>query len=106
VAQRDRFVDQDTAEALKRQQGEFRPFWRDYSRPVRVFFPAANVTRQVAHGLGTVPDGFLVVLSTVGRVIGVTPELWTNDLALLSGNLANTRAVLIFFTLREEPIDV
>jgi hypothetical protein len=105
VAERERFVDQDTAEALKRQQQLLRPFWRDYGRPVSVWFKSAGALRQVAHGLTAAPDGYLVVRAT-GHLFAVTPEKWTNNLALLQSPDVNTRAILIFFTLREDAIDV
>lgn len=102
MAQRDRFLDPQTAEAFKRSEQELRPFWRDYARPVEVHFQVATATRQVAHGLGTVPSGYVVVMQT-GALYAVTPERWTEDLALLQAPSANTRAVLVFYTLREEP---
>lgn len=101
MAQRDRFLDPQTAEAFKRAEQELRPFWRDYARPVEVHFPVAAATRQVAHGLGTVPTGYLIMLQT-GALYAVTPERWTSDLALLQAPSANTRAVLMFYTIREE----
>ncbi len=105
MAQRERFLEQPVAEALKRQQTELRPFWRDYARPVNVAFPAANVPRQVAHQLGTVPSGYVIVLAT-GDLFALTPEKWTGTMAILTAPVANTRAVLMFYTLREDPIDV
>ncbi len=105
MAQRERFLDANVAEALKRQQGELRPFWREYARPLNVAFPVAGVTRQVAHQLGTIPDGYEVVMTT-GAIYALTPNLWTADQALLTAPVANTRAILIFYTLREAPIDV
>lgn len=70
--------------------------------PVEVTFPVADVPRQVRHGLGAVPAGFLVVLAT-DAVYAVTPELWTEDLALLRSPVANTFARLWFFQLRQTP---
>lgn len=105
MAPRSPYLDQPVSEALNQQEKELRPFWRTYARPVEVHFPAASATRQVAHGLGVVPSGFLVVLQT-GALYSVTPERWTSDLALLTAPVANTRAVLVFYTLREEPVRV
>lgn len=105
MAQRDRFVEPNVAEALKRAEQELRPFWRDYARPVEVHFAVAAATRQVAHLLGTVPSGYLIV-ETSGPLYSVTKERWTEDLALLQAPNANTRAVLVFYTLREEPTTV
>lgn len=99
------YLDQNVSEALNQQEKELRPFWRNYARPVEIHFPAANDPRQVAHGLGVVPSGYLVVMQT-GALYSLTPERWTSDLALLTAPVANTRAMLIFFTLREEPVRV
>lgn len=106
MAQRSRFLEQGESEALKRQEDILRPFWRKYARPVRVHFASATQPRQVAHGLGVAPDGFLIVQATLGQIVSVTPEKWTADKALLKADVVDTRAVLIFFTLREDPIDV
>jgi hypothetical protein len=103
VAQRERFVDASVAESQKRLEQELRPFWRDYARPVDIFVPAAGV-RQVAHQLGTVPDGFLIVRST-GILVAAQIDQWTADLAYVQA-VVPTRAVLVFYTLREEPIVV
>lgn len=105
MGQRDRFLEAPVAEALKRAEQELRPFWRDYARPVDVHFQVAAATRQVAHMLGTVPTGYLIV-RTSGALYAVTPERWTEDLALLTAPVVDTRAILIFYTLREEPIVV
>jgi hypothetical protein len=105
VAQRDRFLDPQVAEGFKRAEQELRPFWRTYARPVEVHFEVAGATRQVAHLLGTVPSGYLVTMQT-GALYAVTPDRWTEDLALLQAPVANTRAVLTFYTLREEPTRV
>jgi hypothetical protein len=105
VAQRDRFLDAPVAEGLKRAEQELRPFWRDYARPVEVHFPVAGVARQIAHQLGTVPSGFLVVFAT-DVLVAQRVEAWTEDLAYVASSVNNARAVLIFYTLREEPITV
>lgn len=102
---RDRFVDANVSESLSRVEQELRPFWRDYARPVEVHFATGAATRQVAHLLGTVPSGYVIVMQT-GALYAVTPERWTEDLALLQAPDANTRAVLMFYTLREEPVVV
>lgn len=105
MAQRDRFLDPNVAEAFKRAEQELRPFWRDYARPVDVHFAVAGATRQVAHQLGTMPTGYLIMLAT-GALYAVTPERWTSDLALLQAPVANTRALIMFYTLREEAVVV
>jgi hypothetical protein len=98
-------LDPGTGEALKQLDQELRPFWRAYGRPVEVHFRSAGATRQVAHQLGATPDGYIIVRTT-GALYAVTPERWTEDLALLRAPDVNTRTVLIFYTLREEAIVV
>lgn len=105
MARRDRFVDPSVAEVLTRQEGEVRPFWRAIGPPVAVHFAVAGAVRQVAHQLGAVPTGRLVCLQT-GAVHDVNVGQWTDDLAFLTAPVANTRAVLVFLTLREDPLDV
>ena len=78
------------------------PFWAHYSRALRVTFVAANTRRDVAHQLGTIPDGMLVLWhdAVITCVAGVR---WTDTVASLQADVANAHAVIIFFTLREEP---
>lgn len=75
------------------------------ARPVRVTFPVANAVRQVAHGLGDIPDGFHVCDQTaaVFRAPGMPS---TKDLAFLKCATANTEATLVFFKFKETPINV
>ena len=103
----DRFLDPAVAQALRSLRGELTglsPF-AAVARPVSVVFPAANTRREVAHGLGVVPDGFQVLEAdcNVAREPG---EQWTADMAFLRGSAATGRATLVFFVLRETPINV
>lgn len=80
------------------------PFWARYSRALRVTFTAANTRRDVAHQLGTTPDGMFVIWhdANIKAVPGVR---WTDTLAALQADVANAHAVILFFTLREEPMN-
>lgn len=98
-------LDPRTGEALKQQDQELRPFWRVYARPVDVHFRSAGVARQIAHQLGTTPDGFEIVRST-GHLVAARVDDWTEDLAWVTADTNNARAILIFYTLREEAIVV
>ncbi len=103
----DRFLDAATASAIRTAKSELAqlsPF-AAVGRPVSVTFVAANTRREVAHQLGEVPDGYLVIEAdcTISREPG---EQWTKDLAFVRGSAANTRATLVFFVLREAPINV
>lgn len=75
-------------------------FWDTYTREIEVTFPASNQQRDVAHGLGVVPRGFLLVWSD-GPVFAEPGKPWTVDLAWLRSSVAGTRARVIFYTLRE-----
>jgi len=78
------------------------PFWARYSRPLRVTFSAPNTRRDVVHDLGTTPDGMFVVWgdATITAYPGVA---WTDTVASLQAASGNAHAVLVFYTLREEP---
>lgn len=100
---RARALDADVNDALARLEGELRPPWTyPTAVAVDVTFPAADVPRHVVHGLGAVPDGFLVLLGT-GPVYALTPELWTEEMALVTSPVANTFARLWFLQLRQTP---
>lgn len=101
---RHRFIGPETAEALHRDLVPLEPFWSAYSRPLRLWFPAANTKRGVLHGLGTTPDGFLVVWADCA--VRAEPGLaWDATTAALRADQANGRAVVIFYRLREDIFD-
>jgi hypothetical protein len=74
------------------------------ARPLRIYFPAAATTREVQHGLGETPDGFLLVHADA-LVTAVPGLLWTSTLAYLTTPTANARAIVIFYKLKESPTD-
>lgn len=89
-------------DALRRQA--LLPVWSRYSRPLRVTFPVATTRRDIAHTLGVVPDGYLLLWADAA--ITATPgTLWTPTTAYLSAGANNAHAIVIFFTLREVPTD-
>lgn len=72
--------------------------------PLRVTFVAANTKRDIAHGLGVIPDGYEIILADAE--IHATPDvLWTPTIAYLQAAVANAHAIVRFYTLREVPID-
>lgn len=74
------------------------------SRPLRVKFPAANTARDIAHGLGVIPDGYRIVWTNAE--IHATPgTLWTPTLAYLQANAANALAIVRFYVLKDRPVD-
>lgn len=78
------------------------PFWSRYTRPLRVTFPVANTTRDVAHTLGVIPTGYLVLWADA-LVTAVPGKLWTPTLAYMQAGANNAHAILLFFITREEP---
>src|SRR5262245_7150163 len=80
------------------------PFWARYSRALRVTFAVANTRRDVGHQLGTTPDGMLVIWNDA-VITAVPGRPWDDTVASLQADKANAHAVIVFFTLREEPTD-
>jgi len=68
---------------------------------LEVVFPAANTPRDLAHGLGVVPDGYLVVLQSRGMIYAVDVDRWTTEVAWLQASVAQTRARVLFYRLQE-----
>lgn len=81
------------------------PFWAHYSRPIQVRFPVANTQMDIAHQLGILPTGYIVIFADC--VVRATPgKLWTDSIAYMQADAANGRATIIFFTTREDPLNV
>jgi len=97
---RERYLDRPVGEALTRREREDTEFIAVKGPMVAAAFPVAGATLQVAHGLGAVPDGHLLIMAT-GAVYDVQVERWSADLAYLTAPVANTYARMIFFRLRE-----
>jgi hypothetical protein len=100
-------VDRPTSDALvavdRRQPFEW-PF-AACSKIFEVYFPSNSTVVDVAHGMGEIPIG-MVVLSQVGGIV-YTPvgNLWTKDVAYLLASANGTRALLVFVTARENTVD-
>lgn len=72
--------------------------------PLRVTFVAANTRRDIAHGLGMIPDGYEIVMADAE--VHATPGApWTTTIAYLQAAAANAHAIVRFYTLREVPVD-
>lgn len=98
-------VDVASSEALARAQAGQPQFLRAHGPALEVKFPAALTRRDVAHGLGVVPDGYLLARQVGGFVRAIDVHLWTADRAYLEADTAGTRAVVMFFTFREGVVD-
>lgn len=75
-------------------------WWEEFGPVVVVTFPAANSPRAVAHELGRVPDGYLVVEAD-GPVYRAPGRAFTRDLAYMQSSAAGTRASLRFYSNKE-----
>lgn len=80
------------------------PFWAKVSRPLRVTFPAASTSQDVAHTLGVIPTGLLVLWADA-TITAVPGKLWTTTLAYLQASAANAHAIICFVVTREEPVN-
>lgn len=94
-------------EVLQKLRGELAVVtpWRYLSKPVGVTFPAANVSIEVQHTLGEIPDGVQVL--TADCFLKRTPgKQWTKTLAYLMSDTANGHAELAFGVYRESVTNV
>jgi hypothetical protein len=101
---RDRALTQATAEALGDARAVPSLRYAQMGRPLDVSFPAGGARRDIAHGLGAIPDGYHVLLTTA-NLTADAPEAWTRDIAALKADAVNARAVVVFFTLLENEVD-
>lgn len=99
-----RYIDDKTNQAISALRTELRPPWGAYSQPFRVTFPDMNVQREIVHGMNTIPDGFFVVYADAD-IVAEPGAIWTTTFAYLRGGAENARAIVIFYTLREDILD-
>lgn len=99
---RDRAVDANVAEALARLRRESTVPWDRMTPPLRITLAVSGSTRDVAHGLGAIPDGMLVVWADA-PIFAVPGVPWTRDLAFLRASSNNVHAIVCFYTLKETP---
>lgn len=81
---------------------------RELATPVRAFGPVLEVLgvnagdpMAIAHGLGRVPDGYLVLMTIGGQVQATQVTGWTDQLAYLVADTDNTRARVVFVAVEE-----
>lgn len=74
--------------------------WRALGPAVTMLFPLANTPVEVRHGLGQVPDGYMVIIAdaAIKRVPG---KVWDVTLAYVQADMANATATLVFGLLRQ-----
>jgi hypothetical protein len=104
VSGAERYLPPESAEGLKRLREESPSPILAYSRVLEVSFPAANVKRDVQHGLSATPTGVIVLLAIGGAVRGSDITSWSPTLAYLQADSANTRARVVF-VVTEDPIN-
>jgi hypothetical protein len=97
----DRFLERETANAIDRVRRELATAFTAFGPVVEVFCAVAGNRAAVSHGLGRVPDGYLVVLELGGQVLGVDVTQWTTELAFVVSTQNNTRARLTFVVAQE-----
>ena len=100
----ERFVDDDTGEAIGRLEAAIAKPVVAVGPMLEVFFVAGGVARDVQHGLGVTPTGYLLLLEVGGHVCATDVELWNDTLAFLMADTPNMRARLRF-VLTEVPSD-
>lgn len=94
-------------EVLQKLRGELAVVtpWRYLSHPVGVTFAVKNVSIEVQHSLGEIPDGVQVL--TADCAVKRTPgKQWTKTLAYLMSDTDNSHAELAFGVYRESVTNV
>lgn len=99
-----RAVDQATQVALDTAQREAVGLPYGTVGPVLDVFFAATDVRDIAHGLGVIPDGYHVLLAVGGTVLAADVHRWTDRVCWLQASDANTRIRVVFFKLQERTV--
>lgn len=82
--------------AIARAMDEARGPVRVAGAVLEIYFPLAGTRRDVAHGLGVTPTGYVLLLEAGGQVQAIDVTQWSADLAYLVADTAHTRARLYF----------
>jgi hypothetical protein len=98
------YVPRSTAAALDRLRAQDTSPVLIFGRVLEIAFPASATRRDVQHGLGVIPTGFVVIATQGGNVQSFDLANWTAELAFLSADAANTR-VRGYFVVTEVPTD-
>lgn len=100
----ERYLDRPESEAIGRLKAQIDDVYTQRGPVLEVLFPASGVARDIQHGLGVVPTGYVILLELGGQVRASSITSWSKDLAFLQADAANTRARLFFVT-TEVPIN-
>lgn len=74
--------------------------WTSLSAPIDVRLTVAGTPMPVAHGLGEIPTGMIVLLAT-GPIFTAKLELWDKSVAYVQTTASDVRARLAFVRLKE-----
>jgi hypothetical protein len=102
MSQAERFLTPEVAEGLHRLRDEVPAPYVARSALFEIAFPASATRRDVQHGMGAIPTGFVSIGAQGGNVQLFDVATWTNELAFLSADAANTR-VRGYFVIMEVP---
>jgi hypothetical protein len=105
MAEVHRFSDRQTNEAIARTGAAAIDLYSAASDPVWIAFPVNGAAVDIAHGLGAVPDGY-VLLGQDATVTRVRGQAWTRDTAYLQADADDSRALVIFVVCRQAPRNV
>lgn len=97
-----RAVSHEDDALIQRVIGEVQGDGDFYGVPLSVTFPVAATTRDIAHRLGVVPDGYSLVFADA-EIHAVPGKLWTDTLAYLQASTDNAHAIIRFRLLRQRP---
>ncbi len=97
-----RFNDAATARAVDRVAQELASPFAQVGPALEVFLPAVGDEAAVEHGLGCIPDGYLLLLTVGGTVQAARPDAWTETTAYLVADANNVRVRLMFVQCRKE----
>lgn len=77
-------------------------WWGGYGKPLILTFPTMGVAYEFQHGLGVIPDGYLIVFADAD-IIAEPGVRWSQSIATLRAGADNAHAIVIFYTLSEAP---
>lgn len=99
----DRFAGRESAEATDRVRQEMKALTAvdQCSASFDVLCQVAGDAVAIRHGLGRVPDGYLIFLEVGGHVMATRVLEWTTDLAFVVADTDNTRVRLAFVALKD-----
>jgi hypothetical protein len=100
----ERYIAPEAVEALHRLRGEFLSPILAAGPVLEIFIPGGGVPRDVQHGLGVIPTGFITIAVQGGNVQCDALANWTAEIAFLTADDNDVR-VRGYFVLTEVPID-